>query len=79
MKRIYNFSAGPSMLPEAVLQKAADELLNYQGYGLSVMDNYGRGTFVARSDANSGQLQGIVFAGWRVDAIFRRAVELIVG
>ncbi|MBO5411489.1 MAG: 3-phosphoserine/phosphohydroxythreonine transaminase [Clostridia bacterium] len=38
MKRIYNFSAGPSMLPEAVLQKAADELLNYQGYGLSVME-----------------------------------------
>lgn len=38
MERIYNFSAGPSMLPEAVLQKAADELLNYQGYGLSVME-----------------------------------------
>lgn len=38
MERIYNFSAGPSMLPETVLQKAADELLNYQDSGLSVME-----------------------------------------
>ena len=38
MERVYNFSAGPSILPEAVLQKAADELLNYQGSGMSVME-----------------------------------------
>lgn len=38
MERIYNFSAGPSMLPESVLQRAADEMLNYQGSGLSVME-----------------------------------------
>ena len=36
--RIYNFSAGPAMLPEAVLQKAADEMLNYKGSGMSVME-----------------------------------------
>ena len=36
--RVYNFSAGPAMLPESVLQKAADEMLNYNGSGMSVME-----------------------------------------
>ncbi|MGI6679197.1 MAG: 3-phosphoserine/phosphohydroxythreonine transaminase [Dehalobacterium sp.] len=36
--RVYNFSAGPSMLPESVLEKAASEMLNYQGSGMSVME-----------------------------------------
>ncbi|MDR3410679.1 MAG: 3-phosphoserine/phosphohydroxythreonine transaminase [Formivibrio sp.] len=38
MKRVFNFSAGPSMLPESVLQKAAAEMLDYQGTGQSVME-----------------------------------------
>ncbi|MGN0558295.1 MAG: 3-phosphoserine/phosphohydroxythreonine transaminase [Acutalibacteraceae bacterium] len=38
MARVYNFSAGPSMLPESVLKKAADEMLDYQGSGQSVME-----------------------------------------
>lgn len=38
MARVYNFSAGPSMLPESVLRKAADEMLDYQGSGQSVME-----------------------------------------
>ena len=38
MSRVYNFSAGPSMLPEAVLKKAADQMLDYQGCGMSVME-----------------------------------------
>ena len=38
MKRVYNFSAGPSILPEAVLRRAADEMLDYQGSGQSVME-----------------------------------------
>ena len=38
MKRVYNFSAGPSMLPEWVLQKASEEMLNYKGSGQSVME-----------------------------------------
>ncbi|MBU4486094.1 MAG: aminotransferase class V-fold PLP-dependent enzyme, partial [Candidatus Delongbacteria bacterium] len=37
-KRVYNFSAGPGMLPEAVLKKAAEEMLNYEGCGMSVME-----------------------------------------
>ncbi len=36
--RIYNFSAGPSMLPVAVLEKARDQMLNYEGSGMSVME-----------------------------------------
>jgi phosphoserine aminotransferase len=38
MGRIYNFSAGPSMLPESVLVKAANEMLDYNGSGMSVME-----------------------------------------
>lgn len=38
MSRIYNFSPGPSMLPEAVLHKAAAEMLDYNSTGMSVME-----------------------------------------
>lgn len=38
MARVYNFSAGPSMLPESVLKTAADEMLDYKGTGQSVME-----------------------------------------
>jgi phosphoserine aminotransferase len=38
MNRFYNFSAGPSMLPESVLRKAADEMLCYEASGQSVME-----------------------------------------
>lgn len=38
MERVYNFSAGPSMLPEEVLKKAAQEMLCYEDSGMSVME-----------------------------------------
>ncbi|KMQ53024.1 Phosphoserine aminotransferase [Chitinispirillum alkaliphilum] len=38
MGRVYNFSAGPSTLPEEVLKKAASEMLDYKGCGMSVME-----------------------------------------
>lgn len=38
MNRVYNFAPGPSMLPEAALRQAADELLSYNGTGMSVME-----------------------------------------
>lgn len=44
MSRVYNFSAGPSMLPEPVLQKAAAEMMDYQGSGQSVMEMSHRST-----------------------------------
>ena len=38
MARVYNFSAGPAVLPEEVLREAAEEMLDYQGTGMSVME-----------------------------------------
>lgn len=38
MGRVYNFSAGPAVLPEEVLKEAADEMLDYKGAGMSVME-----------------------------------------
>lgn len=38
MSRVYNFSAGPAVLPEEVLKSAADEMLDYNGTGMSVME-----------------------------------------
>lgn len=38
MGRVYNFSAGPAVLPEEVLQEAAAEMMDYQGSGMSVME-----------------------------------------
>ena len=38
MERVYNFSAGPAVLPIDVLKEAAEEMLNYKGTGMSVME-----------------------------------------
>ena len=38
MSRVYNFSAGPAVLPEEVLKEAAEEMLDYRGTGMSVME-----------------------------------------
>ena len=38
MSRAYNFCAGPAALPEAVLQRAREEMLDYRGTGMSVME-----------------------------------------
>ena len=38
MGRVYNFSAGPAVLPEDVLKEAAEEMLDYKGTGMSVME-----------------------------------------
>lgn len=63
MTRRYNFCAGPAALPEAVLARAQDELLDYQGRGLSVMEMSHRSNeFVAiaeQAEADLRQLLGI--------------------
>ncbi len=43
MRKVFNFSAGPAMLPEEVLQEAAAEMLDYRGSGMSVMEMSHRG------------------------------------
>jgi phosphoserine aminotransferase len=63
MKRVFNFSPGPAMLPEAVLLKAQAELLDWQGSGMSVMEVSHRGTdfieFAARSERALRALLGV--------------------
>src|SRR3982750_353779 len=43
LTRVFNFSAGPSALPESVLRQAADEMLDWHGSGMSVMEMSHRG------------------------------------
>ncbi len=43
MTRVFNFSAGPAVLPESVLRQAADEMLDWHGSGMSVMEMSHRG------------------------------------
>src|SRR3954468_19305025 len=43
MSRIFNFSAGPAMLPAEVMARAADEMLDWRGSGMSVMEMSHRG------------------------------------
>ena len=63
MRRIYNFSAGPAMVPDAVLERARDELLDWRGSGMSVMEVSHRGTdfveLAARSEADLRELLAV--------------------
>jgi phosphoserine aminotransferase len=43
MTRVFNFSAGPAVLPEPVLRQAAEEMLDWHGSGMSVMEMSHRG------------------------------------
>ncbi len=45
MERVYNFSAGPSILPLPVLEKVQKELLNYNGTGMSIMEMSHRSSY----------------------------------
>ncbi len=63
MGRIYNFSAGPAMLPEEVLAQARDEMLDWRGSGMSVMEMSHRGkqfmAIAAQAEADLRELLGI--------------------
>ena len=63
MKRVYNFSAGPAVLPEEVLQEAADEMLDYKGSGMSVMEMSHRSkvfeTIIQEAEADLRDLMNI--------------------
>ena len=82
MARVYNFSAGPSMLPESVLKTAAAEMLDYKGTGESVMEmshrskEYGEIITAAESLLHSRQLQGPVPAGRRFYPVCRYPAQL---
>ncbi len=63
MSRVYNFSAGPAVLPEEVLQEAADEMLDYRGTGMSVMEMSHRSkaydTIIKEAEADLRELMNI--------------------
>lgn len=61
MGRVFNFSAGPAMLPEPVLQEAAREMLDYRGTGMSVMEMSHRSkTYQAIVDAAEADLRDLM-------------------
>ena len=63
MGRVYNFSAGPAVLPEEVLREAADEMMDYQGTGMSVMEMSHRSKaydeIIKGAEADLRELMGI--------------------
>ena len=63
MARVYNFSAVPAVLPEEVLQEAADEMLDYRGTGMSVMEMSHRSkaydTIIKEAEADLRELMNI--------------------
>ncbi|MBN2559103.1 MAG: 3-phosphoserine/phosphohydroxythreonine transaminase [Clostridia bacterium] len=63
MNRVYNFSAGPSVMPESVLEKARDEMLDYGGSGMSVMEMSHRSAvyqdIINRAEASLREIMGI--------------------
>ena len=80
MGRVYNFSAGPAVLPEEVLQEAAAEMLDYQGSGMSVMEMSHRSkvydTIIKEAEADLRELMNIpdnykvlFFTGWCIPAV----------
>lgn len=61
MARIYNFSAGPAVLPEEVLEQVRDELLDWRGTGLSVMEMSHRGkSFVSIAEQATADLRELL-------------------
>ena len=63
MSRVYNFSAGPAVLPEEVLKEAAEEMLDYNGSGMSVMEMSHRSkaydTIIKEAEADLRELMNI--------------------
>ncbi len=63
MSRVYNFSAGPAVLPEEVLKEAAAEMLDYKGTGMSVMEMSHRSKafqqIIDEAEADLRELMGI--------------------
>ena len=63
MSRVYNFSAGPAVLPEEVLREAAEEMMDYRGTGMSVMEMSHRSkaydTIIKEAEADLRELLNI--------------------
>jgi phosphoserine aminotransferase len=78
MSRVYNFSAGPSMLPEEVLKTAAAEMLEYGNSGQSVMEMSHRSKeYQAIIDEAEADLREIMNIPITILFCFYRAVRLL--
>ena len=69
MSRIFNFSAGPAMLPAEVLARAGDEMLDWRGTGMSVMEMSNRGKeFISIAEEAEADLRELLAipAGYKV-------------
>ena len=63
MSRVFNFSAGPAMLPDEVMKKAASEMTDWNGSGMSVMEMSHRGKeFVSIAEKAEANLREIKYA-----------------
>ena len=61
MERVYNFSAGPSIMPESVLRTAGAEILNYRGSGMSVMEmSHRSAVFQEIFDSTKAKLKAVL-------------------
>ena len=61
MSRVWNFSAGPAALPQAVLERAQQEMLDWNGSGASVMEQSHRGKrFIAMAEQAEADLRGLL-------------------
>ena len=61
MTRVFNFSAGPATLPEEVLRQAAEEMLDWHGSGMSVMEMSHRGKeFIGIADEAEADLRELL-------------------
>lgn len=65
MSRVYNFSAGPAMLPEEVLEQAASEMTDWRGSGMSVMEMSHRGkeyiSIAKKAESDLREIMGIPY------------------
>ena len=68
---IFNFSAGPAVLPKEVLQRAADEMLDWHGSGMSVMEMSHRGPeFIEIAQTAESDLRSLMAVGDDYSVLF---------
>jgi phosphoserine aminotransferase len=69
--KVFNFSAGPAVLPKEVLQRAAAEMLDWHGSGMSVMEMSHRGPeFISIAEKAESDLRGLLAIGDDYEVLF---------
>ena len=77
MTRVFNFSAGPATLPEEVLRQAADEMLDWRGSGMPVMEMSHRGKeFIGIAAEAEAGLRASIYNAMPIEGV-RALVDLM--